>query len=145
MHEKESNVMNATIIDENGVNDISIKPTLEHYIIKTHPSKTMFIDTVVSGRASSTILNELKDYHAILIVDENGTKLQEPYKSHLKKLESEGHATLIYVNKLYTEDRGPIFLESNAIGGWAAQKVRTAEMSCGCRSAPTPPSRTNES
>jgi len=94
--------------------DIPRTLSFEDYInVKATAGKTLFIDTVISGRASATILEEL-DCHAILIVDKEGKKLQEPYKSQLKKLEREGKATLIPIKHLYTEDRGPAFLESNA-------------------------------
>lgn len=110
----EDTVAVESVMTKDGVFDLTRKFALEDYIGDVRTGKTIFIDTVISGRASTTILESLKNYHALLIVDNDAKSLQEPYKSTLKKLEQQGHITVIPVKRLYTEDRGPLFLESNA-------------------------------
>ena len=76
--------------------------------------KPIIVDTVISGRASSTILGELDtlydDYVAVLFVDHNGTKLRKPYSSKLQQLENEGKVIRFPVKRLFTEDKGASLL-----------------------------------
>lgn len=96
------------------------KRTVSSFFPKTlQNSGTVFIDTVISGMAASTILKEFEarelDYHALLILDAAGTKLAEPYKSYLEKLELEGRVEFFEVPRIFTEDRGPGLLGVTSI------------------------------
>jgi len=79
------------------------------------------IDTVISGRAYSTILEGFKDLKvgtpsSFLIVDENGRKLKEKYsvKLGLRKANEcqvaievpENKISAYYINRIFSEDRG---------------------------------------
>ncbi len=79
----------------------------------------VFIDTVLSGRASHTILKSMQkrdiDFHAILIVDRNGQRLKNPYKQYLKELEAQQKVTLIGIDDIFTEDSSPTLLGMNTI------------------------------
>lgn len=74
-------------------------------------SKNMgLIDTVISGRASSTILDcferiEVEPY-SILVVDDNGKKLKTPFKQKLEKRNYDRDVKLIYTSRLVSEDEG---------------------------------------
>ena len=88
---------------------VGFKSTLED---KIRSNKFVFLDTVVSGRAIIEILDAfqaegLDECHYILVVDENGAKLQPEYQRRLNRLSAEGRATLLYVDSLFTEDQGP--------------------------------------
>ncbi len=79
---------------------------------RVRSKRFVFLDTVVSGRAIIEIIDafeaeELNECHYILVVDENGTKLQPGYRRRLTLLAAEGRATLLYVGSLFTEDQGP--------------------------------------
>jgi hypothetical protein len=72
----------------------------------------VFIDTVVSGQAICEIVEAMDDSglsecYYILVIDENGTKLKSKYRQIIEGLEQSDRATLIKVNRLFTEDRGP--------------------------------------
>lgn len=71
----------------------------------------IFIDTVISGRATDTILRAMDkrgmQYHAILIADQNGQRLKPKYKSYLKQKEAQGKVKFINIDNLFTEDKGP--------------------------------------
>lgn len=74
--------------------------------------KSIFIDTVVSGRAIDEIieafeLEGLNQFHLILLIDRNGDSIQGVYKRRIEALVAEGRCTLFYLNSLWTEDRGP--------------------------------------
>lgn len=74
--------------------------------------KFVFLDTVVSGRAITEIIDAfvaegLTQCHYILIVDLQGDKLEQPYRLKLEQLQRDGRATLLFVDTLFTEDQGP--------------------------------------
>lgn len=72
----------------------------------------LFIDTVVSGRAVCEIVEAfeaegLDKIHYILLLDENGAAMRQPYAGRIHALAAGGRATLIKVPSLFTEDQGP--------------------------------------
>lgn len=72
----------------------------------------LFIDTVVSGRAVCEIVDAfdaegLDQIHYILLLDENGAAMRQPYGARIYALAATGRATLINVPSLFTEDQGP--------------------------------------
>ena len=72
----------------------------------------LFIDTVVSGRAVCEIVEAfdaegLDQIHYILLLDEDGAAMRQPYVERIHALASSGRATLIKVPSLFTEDQGP--------------------------------------
>ncbi|WOF45097.1 hypothetical protein KNJ79_09590 [Sphingopyxis indica] len=74
--------------------------------------KFVFLDTVVSGRAITEIIDAfeaegLTQCHYILVVDLQGEKLERPYRLKLEQLQRGGRATLLFVDTLFTEDQGP--------------------------------------
>jgi hypothetical protein len=74
--------------------------------------KFMFVDTVISGRAISEIVQGFDAYgltecHYLLLLDNNGDDLKPEYRQRLDQLENAGRATLIKVAKIFTEDEGP--------------------------------------
>jgi hypothetical protein len=76
-------------------------------------SGLIYMDTVVSGKAVTEIMNSfekegIKNYYGIFIIDKNGEKLKPEYKNKLEQLKAENKVSLIYVNRLFTEDKGPI-------------------------------------
>lgn len=82
-------------------------------------AKFIFVDTVISGRAISEILESfekvgLTQCHFILIVDANGDKIAPEYKRVIDNLIYAQRCDLIYVNRLFTEDQGP-----GASGVWS--------------------------
>lgn len=77
---------------------------------KAHPDSLgpfIMIDTAILGQAAIEILEALDsehlDYHLLLLVDEMGCRLRPEFK---RILEANNRVTLIFVNSLYTEDRG---------------------------------------
>ncbi|SDE09348.1 hypothetical protein [Paraburkholderia lycopersici] len=75
-------------------------------------AKFIFIDTVVSGRAICEIIEAfgeigLDQCHFLLIADENGKKIVSPYRQVIDNLINLNRCTLIPVDRLFTEDRGP--------------------------------------
>jgi hypothetical protein len=79
----------------------------------------IFVDTVISGRAICEILDAfarvgLSQCHFILIVDANGTKIEGAYRRMIEELVYADRCTLINVNRMFTEDRGP-----GASGVWS--------------------------
>ena len=75
--------------------------------------KFVFIDTVISGRASYEILSTLddigiSDYHACLFIDKNGEDLKEEYKLFLERKENEGKVTLYRLPNIFSEDCSPL-------------------------------------
>jgi hypothetical protein len=74
--------------------------------------KVVFIDTVVSGRAAVEIVDAfeaegLTDIHYLLLLDENGARMDVRFASRLYQLEARGRATLVKLDSLFTEDQGP--------------------------------------
>lgn len=74
--------------------------------------KFIFIDTVVSGRAISEIIDAFEKYgltncHFILIIDENGEKLSQDFSHKIDQLVQSNRATKIFVDNIFTEDQGP--------------------------------------
>jgi len=70
----------------------------------------VMIDTVISGRASTTILDGFKEEkilpYSLLVIDNNGKNLKEPYSAKIRTGESCGNIKRIYVPRIFTEDRG---------------------------------------
>lgn len=92
-----------TVEGRRGINDfISNFPRVDEMLV---------IDTVISGRASWTILDELEKegryissgrIDPILVVDEDGKKLKKPFRSFV----DQRPAGSIRVSRILTEDRG---------------------------------------
>lgn len=79
----------------------------------------VFLDTVVSGRAISEIIAAfdeigLTECVYVLLVDEGGAKLAPQIRTQLEILEQQGRAHLVYLDRLFTEDRGPAMSGSGA-------------------------------
>jgi len=68
------------------------------------------IDTVISGRASTTILDGFKEEgilpYSLLVIDNNGRNLKEPYSTKIRIGESYGNIKPVHVPRIFTEDRG---------------------------------------
>ena len=82
---------------------------LEHCL---NSERFIFVDTVVSGRAVVEIADAFDDLgmdqiHYLLLVDENGSRIDPRYADRLRRLEAQGRAQLINVDRLFTEDQGP--------------------------------------
>ncbi len=82
--------------------------------INDDTKRFIYIDTVISGSSAYDIISEFElnqlEYRAILIVDENGGRLNSIYKNELEsKCDNNGErkVVLIDVPRLFTEDRGP--------------------------------------
>jgi hypothetical protein len=72
----------------------------------------IFIDTVVSGRAISEIMDAfsahgLTNCHFLLLIDERGRKLRPECDHIIREMEARGRATRILVDNIFTEDEGP--------------------------------------
>jgi len=74
----------------------------------------LIIDTVISGRASWTILDELEksgrfissgQINPVLVVDEDGKKLKKPFRRFVDQRPADS----IKVSRILTEDRGAAF------------------------------------
>jgi len=94
------------------------KPIESDYLPKLEiGSGTLFIDTVISGRASSEILNSMKrrdvDIKPFLIVDEGGKKLKPEYG--VRELVEELGGEIITVPRIFTEDRSPAFTGATSL------------------------------
>ena len=83
-------------------------------------NKLAMIDTVISGRASSTILECLKNLAAdknlpgllpytYLIVDANGYKLKSPFKESLNNYIYSGKGSFHKISRIISEDEGAAF------------------------------------
>lgn len=76
-------------------------------------TKFIFIDTVISGKASYEILKTfddigISDYHAILFIDKNGERLKDSYKTFLESKKMQGKATLFFLPNIFSEDSSPL-------------------------------------
>lgn len=72
----------------------------------------IFVDTVVSGRAISEIFTAfaatgLVHCHFLLIVDAHGNDIAPQHRRVIDEMVQAQRCTLIPVNRLFTEDRGP--------------------------------------
>ena len=72
----------------------------------------IFVDTVVSGRAICEIFEAfeqagLNQCHFLLIVDAQGNEMAPQYRRVIDEMKQSQRCTLIPVNRLFTEDRGP--------------------------------------
>jgi hypothetical protein len=81
--------------------------------------KFIFVDTVISGRAICEIVDAfervgLNQCYFILIADAKGDKIKPQHRQKIDKLIDAKRCTLIQVNRLFTEDRGP-----GASGVWS--------------------------
>ncbi len=72
--------------------------------------KLALIDTVISGRASSTILDCFDDLkikpYSVLVADGNKRKLRAPFKQKLERRVYNDQVRLIDVNRIVSEDEG---------------------------------------
>jgi hypothetical protein len=74
--------------------------------------KFIFVDTVLSGRAICEIVQGFDAYgltkcHFLLLLDNGGNDLKPEYRQKLVELEAADRATLIKVERIFTEDEGP--------------------------------------
>lgn len=74
--------------------------------------KFILVDTVVSGRAICEMFNAfdeagLRRCHFVLIVDARGAEVGPQYQRVIEEMAARRRCTLIPVNRLFTEDRGP--------------------------------------
>jgi hypothetical protein len=74
--------------------------------------KFIFVDTVVSGQAISEIFHAFKEYglsecHFLLLFDQRGAGLKPEYKRDIDEMAFAQRATIIPVEKIFTEDEGP--------------------------------------
>lgn len=72
----------------------------------------VFVDTVVSGRAVVEIESSMRscglnECHYVLIIDQGGQKITQRNRALFNEWQAAGKATLIEVDNLFTEDRGP--------------------------------------
>ncbi|MCY4754413.1 hypothetical protein [Pelomonas aquatica] len=79
---------------------------------KLPTEKFIFVDTVVSGRAICEIFKAfeelgLNECHFVLIVDARGAEVASRYQREITAMADQGRCTVIPVNRLFTEDRGP--------------------------------------
>lgn len=79
---------------------------------RNKPEGLVIIDTVISGRAVTEISKSLDEvgiheFKFLLAVDANGTKMRDPYKTHIKGLERSGKTILYYMENIFTEDSHP--------------------------------------
>jgi|GEM_PF-2899544 len=98
---------------------IERRPHVASYYEELKPIEApMLVDTVISGRALTTLLKHLDEYlssdaerpYSIAIVDREGTKLKEPYRSELLKRKFSRKAELVPIERIVTEDRGASLL-----------------------------------
>lgn len=84
------------------------------------------IDTVISGRASSQILQSSDQmfhemgfkespYYPFLIVDENARKLKDPFRQYLKRKQVLGELEIHPAARIFSEDKGASFLGVAAV------------------------------
>ncbi|MBI3623038.1 hypothetical protein HY212_03080 [Candidatus Pacearchaeota archaeon] len=84
------------------------------------------IDTVISGRASSQILQSSDQmftemgfkespYYPFLIVDENSRKLRDPFRQFLKRKQVRGELEIHPAARIFSEDKGASFLGVAAV------------------------------
>jgi hypothetical protein len=82
----------------------------EEYLNFPKIENAFIIDTVISGRAFTTIINNLeklnRDVYSLVVIDENGRKLKENYESKLKKLFWQNKLFVTKTNRILSEDRG---------------------------------------
>ncbi len=84
----------------------------DNFEFRIDSGRFAFVDTVISGRAVSEIVDAfdeegLRDIHYLLLVDANGSRMQSPYRAKIEALKAAGRATLIDVDDMFTEDQGP--------------------------------------
>jgi hypothetical protein len=81
-------------------------------------SNLIYLETVISGLASHTILKGFKDAdykpYTIFVVDSYGAKLKPKYSWIFRSLEANGLATKILVSKLIAEDTNSALLGISA-------------------------------
>ena len=73
----------------------------------------IFIDTVVSGRATYEIMAAfeecgLKNCHYLLLIDQLGTRMKTEYRNKINEMVSLDKATTIEVENIFTEVEGPV-------------------------------------
>lgn len=98
--------------------EIRVNPgelTLDKYFKKDTATdeKFIFIDTAISGRAICEIIEgfhdfNLKDFHIIMIADENGEKLQPEFRNVIEREKGQSRLTQINVSKIFSEDTSPL-------------------------------------
>lgn len=82
----------------------------EEYESSPRVDEIVMIDTVISGRASTTIIDgfaqEKMSPHCLLIVDNNGNSYKQPYKTQIEIGKSRGMIETFMIPKIFSEDRG---------------------------------------
>ena len=95
--------------------------------------RMIYLDTVISGRASHTILMGFREAgytpYAILMIDRYGIKLNPKYSWLSRRLEHQGLARLIHISRLVAEDTSSALLGVSAtlyptviMAGWSRLK-----------------------
>lgn len=103
-----SNLVNI-IGDSLGVNTVQLLPTTN---FSRTEKKIIFIDTAISGRAICEVMdsfdhNDLK-YFVILVVDQNGERLDSQFKSKIEQKQACGQLQIILVDNIISEDTTPL-------------------------------------
>lgn len=100
-------------------------------------TRFVFVDTVLSGQAVYEIAtafeaNGLTNFFFVLLIDSGKHDANSEYGKKLVDLAAKGLAKLIYVDSLFTEDRGPAFTSTWCLS--APQFVTLAnEVVQGCK------------
>jgi len=94
------------------------KGVADYYKKLNKIKKPILLDTVISGRAMTTVMEALDsfgiDYHAIAIIDREGEKLRKEYRKKIEERERLGKLTQIPVKRIISEDRGASLLGVSA-------------------------------
>lgn len=74
--------------------------------------KFIFVDTVQSGQAIAEIFTAFNRYgltncHFLLLLDQRGDRLKPDHARLIDQMVAERRATVIHVDKIFTEDEGP--------------------------------------
>lgn len=84
----------------------------DNFEFRIDSGRFIFVDTVISGRAVSEIVEAfeeegLREIHYVLLVDAHGSRMHPPHRAKIEALKAAGRATLIGVDDMFTEDQGP--------------------------------------
>lgn len=92
-----------------GLNTTSLMPRSN---FQKGEKKFLFIDTAISGRAITEIIESFDDnnldYYIILVVGFNGSRLEENYKETINHKISLSKLKIIYTLNIFSEDTTPI-------------------------------------
>ncbi len=88
--------------------------TSKFYMELSPIKKPVFIDTAISGRASTTILNAFNEIgffpYSLIFLDKNGEKLKQVFKKDLDNYKNHGNLETIKMKRILTEDREAVLL-----------------------------------